>query len=1109
MAATARAADTDSSIVQRNLMLQAKQRVGEYVLDAPMGQTAYAETWTAHHHVWAEELAIVKVPTDASYLTNLRKEGVRVHRLMHPSIGRPVGFDPLAEPPYLITQYQGGVSLRSFAGGKKLSVARAMNILRHLLGGLQYAHEHGVVHADVRPDNILVDPAHAARDFASPESVQLIDFGIGQAATATFTADANGKSGSVAGLLAYVAPEQLEGAAPDIKSDMYSVGVVLFEMLTGERPSGAELPSEIAPGVPKALDDAFRKSYARRERRFESAKSFLGALAQVGGSGSTISPASPAPVQATAAPPANPPAPKAGGAPPTPGIARPVSLPPKAYGNAQVIGFRSEEDEPAPTKPSPTGSPNSLADTPVAGNEISLAPSDDDIPVASGEAPAAEGAFEDEPSGLGPNEGLPTEAEQEEIAADDDRGGVEVSEGHAGGSNEPVLPVIPRVPSKADTDAMFDELAKRQVRTPEEVRTALKSYHELRDLDEGEAINIRLRLIKWANSMAGGQSELDDQITVTSAAARPYYVVKLVLRTTRGDEPARTQVLDHPIAELAASSILSADYRLIAHLSAIMVPENMLESIASAPLRAGAMNMVREARREFFGRIMREDLLIFRANIITASYRFDDQKYRVFMVGNTLSVVSAGEPFTRIRQEPTKRAATLLNGDQIFKGISELRRGLEDRRWETKSIVILSALRGKLAAAYVAVARETFNEFGWLESLEDNAKAGQLVPGHEEALEHASLVRKRITQVQLVPGLLIATIFIGMALTWMAQMRPFVPKLAILQLIQTPFIAAGVGALVATLWSWNVLRLRLARTDFTFYQALLLPTAVAGVIAFFPQKYSNLTTDIICGLLLVLVIVADVLIFKKLGRYLFRRVDDTTFTGDGITATNKIENVLRDDWERLKLHYLQLGPLYSYTSATARAAGHVPDLMKSAAEVEGGADAAEESETEETSSGARVGGSRVTARNTPLSPEVEALASQMDARINAALRNIGPAARMLMAIVGEYSKSVAQHQIGMMQGNATKIEQKGKDLAAKLADFDRLCKSPLSLNADADQLHALSERLAERANDPEIRLLQQFAERAKTFRSDETNAIAELNAMLPAVQEVVENLKRG
>ena len=116
---------------------------------------------------------------------------------------------------------------------------------------------------------------------------------------------------------------------------------------------------------------------------------------------------------------------------------------------------------------------------------------------------------------------------------------------------------------------------------------------------------------------------------------------------------------------------------------------------------------------------------------------------------------------------------------------------------------------------------------------------------------------------------------------------------------------------------------------------------------------------------------------------------------------------------------------------------------------------------------------------------------------------------MLVTIINEYSRSVAQHQLGMIQSNATKIEQKGKDLAAKLADFDRLCKSPLSLNADAGQVHELSRRLAERASDPEIRLLQQLAERARTFRADQTNAIAELNAMLPAVQEVVENLKRG
>jgi serine/threonine protein kinase len=1145
-------------------MLQAKQRVGEYVLDAPLGPSPYAETWRAHHHMWEEELALVKVPTHPAYLNNLRQEGVRVHRLVHPSIGRPIGFDPKAEPPYLITEYHGGVSLRAYTSGDKLTVPQAVNILQHVLEGLRFGHERGVVHGDIRPDNILLDPEEAGRNFALPESVQLVDFGIGQAATATFTSEANAKSNSpgnspgnsLAVALAYVAPEQREGAPPDIKSDVYAVGVVLFEMLTGERPTGAELPSEINAQVPKSLDDAFRKSYARRERRFDSAKSFLDAILQAAGaavpapttaapssappappaphpgnaaSGAPISPAQPRSPNPTTPPaPAGPQAPRA--APITPGLPRPVSIRPTAYGG-QVIGFKSDDDAPAPAAPENSRTPDSGGD---AGNEISLAASDDDYVPRAVDSSAVDGAAME---GNGPelaasgaldaaSDAHATEDEYEVLSDEEDQG-VEVSEGHSAGSNEPVLPVIPRVPSKADRDAMFDELGKKQVRSADEVRNGFKGFQEIRDLDEGETVNIRLRLIKWANSMAGGQSDLEDQIILTSAASRPYYAIRLLLRTTRGDEQPRSQALDHPIAELAASSIPSADYRLITHLSGVTLPENLLESITSVPLRTAVMNMVREARREFFGRIMREDLLIFRANIITASYRFDDQKYRVFMVGSTLGVVSAGEPFTRIRQEPTKRAATLLNGEQIFKGIAELRRGLEDQRWESKSSVILSALRGKLAAAYVATAREQFQEFGWLESLDDNAKAGQLVPGHEDALAHAALVRKRLTQLQLVPGLLIAAIFIGMAVNWAAQARPLVPKQAVLQLIQTPFFAAGLGALIAAVWSWRILRLRLARTDITFYHSLLLPTAVAGAIAFFPQKYSNLSGDLICGLLLIFVIVADVLLFKKLARHLFRRIDDATFTGDGLTATNKIESVLHDDWERLKPHYLHLGPLYSYTSATAAATGHVPDLMasesgddeepdeaatdRSLADTAGGSDTADGDAAPAKAAKAAPArpASARTAGRAPVGPEVEALAAQMEARISAALRNIGPAARMLVTIINEYSRSVAQHQLGMMQGNATKIEQKGKDLAAKLADFDRLCKSPLALNADSGQVQELSRRLAERAGDPEIRRLQQLAERARTFRSDQTNAIAELNAMLPAVQEVVENLKRG
>ncbi|MGA2439469.1 MAG: hypothetical protein ABSH08_00795, partial [Tepidisphaeraceae bacterium] len=529
--------------------------------------------------------------------------------------------------------------------------------------------------------------------------------------------------------------------------------------------------------------------------------------------------------------------------------------------------------------------------------------------------------------------------------------------------------------------------------------------------------------------------------------------------------------------------------------------EKLLEAISSTPLRTAVMNLTREARREFFGRIQRQDLLIFRANIITAAYRFDRRKYRAFMVGNALSVVSAGEPFTKIRQEPTKRAATLLNGEQLQQGMKELRRALDDPQWETKANAILTAWRGKLAAAYVVEAKQHFNNYGWLESLQYSAKAGQLVPGQEDALAHAALVRKRMGQLQLLPGTFIAVVLVGLAIMWAFQMvSPPQPKPLLIQTVQSPLFAAGVAAWIATLWSKAVLKARMARTDFAFYQAAVFPLLVALAIAF--VKYPNPTRDAICGGLLIAVIVADVMIFKKLRRHLLRRTDDQGLIGDGLTVLNRIETFLAEDWERLRPHYLELGPLYSFTSVQA-AQGSMGDLFE----------APEEGSGDDTVDGSLTGtwtpqpSQDVETGN----PEVDRLVGQMNARISANLRTLAPAARVLLTIFGEYSKAVTNHQLGMMQANAAKIEQKGKDLAGRVADFERLCRSPLTLDAGENQdlIQQVSDRLAKRAEEPDIRLLKSLADRAKDFREDQSRAASDLAAMAPQVEAAIERLKKG
>ncbi len=262
------------------------QRISEYILDEKIGAGAFGEVWRAHHHVWLNQMVAIKLPTDPQYVRNLQREGVAMHGLEHPNIVRALGFDPFAADPYLIMEYVPGTSLRPLIAGRRISPSQAVQILCQVLEGLAHAHAAGLVHRDIKPENILIHQRALSDGFDTAGGVKVTDFGLGQAA-ATTTVGSIAYSQSmhdpaaqaIAGTLDYMSPEQRQGGQIDARSDLYACGVILYEMLTGERPAGTDLPSDLNPQVPRHLDEAFRRAYTRLEKRFESAAAFAAALA--------------------------------------------------------------------------------------------------------------------------------------------------------------------------------------------------------------------------------------------------------------------------------------------------------------------------------------------------------------------------------------------------------------------------------------------------------------------------------------------------------------------------------------------------------------------------------------------------------------------------------------------------------------------------------------------------------------------------------------------------------------------------------------------------------------------------------------------------------------
>ncbi len=239
-------------------------RISEYVLDEPLGRGGFGEVWKAHHYELEEREVAIKIPVSPEAVRDLTKEGVLRAGLDHPGIAKTLGMDVTADPPYFVTEFVPGSNLRDIMNSDgPLLPSRARRILLDVLDILGYAHERGIVHQDIKPENILV---------TDDGEVKLTDFGLGHTITGDsllLSASLRSEAQPFGGTLAYMAPEVRDmSGSIDGRADLYSLGIVLFELLTGKRPAGRELPSDLEPGLPVWCDRVFAGLYTRRDRRY-------------------------------------------------------------------------------------------------------------------------------------------------------------------------------------------------------------------------------------------------------------------------------------------------------------------------------------------------------------------------------------------------------------------------------------------------------------------------------------------------------------------------------------------------------------------------------------------------------------------------------------------------------------------------------------------------------------------------------------------------------------------------------------------------------------------------------------------------------------------------
>jgi serine/threonine-protein kinase len=288
--------------------------IGPYRIVEPLGQGGMATVFKAYHPALDRYVAIkVLHPAfkeDPNFNARFVREARIVAKLDHPNIVPIFDFAEQHGTPYLIMRFVEGKTLKAVLREGLLPIPRVLAIVHPVTQALAYAHAQGILHRDIKPSNIIR---------ANDGHIFLTDFGLARIAQA---GDSTMSQDMLIGTPQYISPEQARGESANERSDIYSLGVVLFEMFTGRVPFSADtpyavihdhiytslpLPTSIRPGLSKEIERVLLKCLAKEpEARYASTTELMDALEQaVGISVSSIATMSPppTPLAQVAAPP--------------------------------------------------------------------------------------------------------------------------------------------------------------------------------------------------------------------------------------------------------------------------------------------------------------------------------------------------------------------------------------------------------------------------------------------------------------------------------------------------------------------------------------------------------------------------------------------------------------------------------------------------------------------------------------------------------------------------------------------------------------------------------------------------------------------------------------
>jgi serine/threonine protein kinase len=261
--------------------------LGNYRLLERIGVGGMGEVWRAEDTQLLRHVAIKILPRqlalDAEWKERFLREARAIAQLNHPNIATIYGIGEHDESFYIAMELVEGEPLSTMISRGPVTPADAVRVAAHIADGLSEAHEKGLVHRDIKPDNVLV----------SKKLVKILDFGIAKQIGGT--ADPNlTQGGMVMGTPHYMSPEQALGRPVDARTDIFSVGVVLYEMLTGQKPFTGEAATQVllqivmneprdigqaAPGITRPLAMIVRRCMQKQAAdRYQTAEELKKAL---------------------------------------------------------------------------------------------------------------------------------------------------------------------------------------------------------------------------------------------------------------------------------------------------------------------------------------------------------------------------------------------------------------------------------------------------------------------------------------------------------------------------------------------------------------------------------------------------------------------------------------------------------------------------------------------------------------------------------------------------------------------------------------------------------------------------------------------------------------